>query len=82
MELIVGDRTIPSRALYRVAYGIEAFLSGSAVLPLLDAAFNATARIEVRGCDLDHRMLEITGIEMQGAETRVTFVCKQSPMHH
>ena len=82
MELIVGDRTIPSRALFRVAHGIEAFLSGSAVLPVLDAAFHATARIEVRGCDLDDRLLEVSGIEMQGAETRVTLIYRESGKHH
>lgn len=56
----------------RTATGIEAVLHGEALVSLLNAAFHGVGTIEVLGGDLDRHRMEVTGIEMQGRETRVT----------
>lgn len=83
MELIVGSRRITPRAIHRVAHGVEAYLRGEALLSVLDAAFHGAGSIEIAGGDLDRRRMEVTGLEMQGSETRVTLVCKgtAAPLH-
>ena len=72
MDLIIGTRHIIPDAITRPATGIEAVLHGDALLSLLNAAFHGSGTIEVLGGDLDRHRMEVTGIEMQGRETRVT----------
>ncbi len=76
MQLIIGADAISEASLRRVAGGVQATLRGRALLRLLDAAFGGAGSIEVLGADLDRRPLEVTSIEMSGAETRVTLICR------
>jgi hypothetical protein len=76
MELIVDNKRVASQSLHRVAHGVEAFLTGEALLRVLDATFHGTGAIEIHGGDLDRRTMEVLGIEMQGAATRVTLICR------
>lgn len=75
MDLIIGARHITPDAITRTPEGVEAVLHGAALLTLLDAAFHGAGTIEVLGGDLDRRRMEVTGIDMQGGETRVTLAC-------
>lgn len=72
MDLIIGTRHITPDAIKRTATGVEAVLHGEALMSLLNAAFHGAGTIEVLGGDLDRHRMEVTGIEMQGGETRVT----------
>lgn len=76
MRLIVDKKPVAATALHRVAHGVEAFVKGDALLPLLDAAFHGIGAIEVEGADMGRRRMDISGIEMQGGETRVTLICQ------
>ena len=51
---------------------IEAILHGDALRSLLNAAFHGAGTIEILGGDLNRHRMEVTEIEMQGRETRVT----------
>jgi hypothetical protein len=72
MDLIIGTRHITPDTITRAATGIEAVLHGEALMSLLSAAFHGAGTIEILGCDLNRHRMEVTGIEMQGLETRVT----------
>lgn len=41
-------------------------------MSLLNAALHGVSKFEVLAGDLDRHRMEVTGIEMQGRETRVT----------
>ena len=71
MALIIGTRHITSTAT-----GVEPVLNGDALMSLLNAAFHGAGTIEVLGGDLDRHRMEVTGIEVQGSETRVTLAAK------
>lgn len=75
MDLIIGTRHITPDAITRTPDGVEAVLHGEALLSLLDAAFHGAGTIEVLGGDLDRARMEVTAIDMQGRETRVTLTC-------
>lgn len=75
MNLIVGTRQITPLAITRIDGGVEAVLKGAALLSVLDAAFHGAGSIEMLGGDLDRRRMEVTDIQMHGAETRVTLHC-------
>ncbi|MES2846072.1 MAG: hypothetical protein V4804_01810 [Pseudomonadota bacterium] len=72
MDLIIGTRHITPDAITRTATGVEAILHGEALMSLLNAAFHGAGTIEVLGGDLDRHRMEVTGIDMQGRETRIT----------
>jgi hypothetical protein len=72
MNLIIGTRHVTPEAITRTAEGVEAVLRGEALLTLLDSAFHGAGTIEVLGGDLDRCPMEVVGIAMHGAETRVT----------
>ena len=71
MNLIIGTRHVTPDAITRTAEGVEAILHGEALLSLLDAVFHGAGTIEILGGDLDRHRMEVTGIAMQGGETRV-----------
>ena len=75
MELIVGARRITPDRVRPIPGGVEAELRGDAVLSLLDAAFHGGGRIEILGGALNRRPVDVAGIEMRGASTRVTLIC-------
>jgi hypothetical protein len=72
MDLIIGTRHITPDAITRTATGVEAILHGEALMSLLNAAFHGAGTIEVLGGDLDRHRMEVTAIDMQGRETRIT----------
>jgi len=72
LDLIIGTRHFTPDAITRTATGIEAVLHGEALMSLLNAAFHGAGTIEVLGGELDRHLMEVTGIRMQGRETRVT----------
>ncbi|PTX53384.1 hypothetical protein IQ03_00297 [Gemmobacter caeni] len=76
MQLIIGNRQVNPLRMKAVAGGVEAVLQGGAMLSLLDAAFHGAGTIEVYGGTLDRRPLELARIEMRGAETCVTLLCR------
>lgn len=71
MDLIIGTRHITPDTITRTGTGVEAILHGEALISLLNAAFHGAGTIEVLGGDLNRCRMEVTGIEMQGGETRV-----------
>lgn len=75
MDLIIGTRHVTPDAIIRTPEGVEAVLHGEALMSLLDAAFHGQGTIEVLGGDLDRHRMEVTGIDMQGRQTRVTLAC-------
>ncbi len=75
MELIIGAQRIIPDSIHSVPGGVEAELRGAAVLSLLDAAFHGGGRIEILGGALNRRPVDVAGIEMRGASTRVTLIC-------
>lgn len=56
-------------------------MHGAALLSLLDAAFHGAGTIEIRSGDRNRRRMEVTGIDMQGHETRVTLACVGAAAH-
>lgn len=75
MELIVGAARITPTAIRSTGAGVEAVLQGQALLSLLDCAFHGAGTIEILGGEYDRHRMEVTGIDMHGAETRVTLAC-------
>ena len=75
LELIIGTRRIVPDAIQQLDDGVEAILRGSAVLPVLDAAFYGAGSIEVLGGAFDRRPMDLVSIEMSCDVTRVTLVC-------
>lgn len=72
MDLIIGNRHFIPDAIICTATGVEAILHGDALRSLLNAAFHGAGTIEILGGDLNRHRMEVTEIEMQGRETRVT----------
>jgi hypothetical protein len=72
MDLIIGTRRITPDAITRTATGVEAVLHGEALMSLLNAAFHGAGTSKILGGDLNRYQMEVTGIAMQGRETRVT----------
>lgn len=72
MDLTIGTRHITADAITRTTTGVEAILHGEALISLLNAAFYGAGTIEILGGDLNRHLMEVTEIEMQGRETRVT----------
>lgn len=72
MNLIIGSRQVTPDTITRTLEGVEAILHGEALMSLLNVAFHGAGTIEILGGDLDRHRMEVTGIEMQGGETRVT----------
>lgn len=72
MDLIIGTRHITPDAITRTATGVEAVLHVDALMPLLNAAFYGVGTIEILGGDLNRHRMEVTRIETQGRETRMT----------
>jgi hypothetical protein len=72
MDLIFGTRQITPDAITRTTTGVGAVQHGEALISLLNAAFNGAGTIEILGGDLNRHWIEVTEIEMQGRETRVT----------
>jgi hypothetical protein len=75
MELIIGARRITPSAIHRIKGGVTATLRGEALISVLDATFHGAGSIEVIGAGLDRRPMDVTAIEMKGADTQVTLVC-------
>ena len=75
MQLVIGAEAVTAASIQRVAGGVQAILRGQALLRLLHAAIAGGGSIEVLGGDLDRRPMEVTSIEMSGADTRVTLIC-------
>lgn len=75
MELIIGARRITPSAIHRIKGGVTATLRGEALMSLLNASFHGTGSIEMLGGDLDRHPMEVTSIEMTGADTTVTLLC-------
>jgi biotin synthase-like enzyme len=78
MDLIIGTRHITPDAITRTATGVEVVLHGKALMALLNAAFHGSGTVEILGGDLDRHRMEVTGIEMQGRETRVTLAAMEA----
>ncbi len=75
IELIFGTRRVAPTAVRRIAGGFQADLRGDALLALLDLTFQGPAQVEMLGCGMDLRPLEVTEIEMHGNSTTVTLLC-------
>ena len=78
MDLIIGTRHITPDAITRAATGIEAALHGNALMALVNAAFHGSGKVEILGGDLDSHRMEVTGIEMQGRDTRETLAAMEA----
>lgn len=72
MNLLIGTRHVTPDAITRTSDGVEAVLHGEALLSLLDVVFQGVGTIEILGGDLDRHRMEVTSIDMQGCETRVS----------